>query len=114
MLQAKPMSPWLQDLVQHRSHFCSSQQADIDQLKAFIDGQRLKRRMVSHSVSCQAAVAAHTRSTHVRPFPCRVWWDPALNWMRQLLRQPERSGGEPQSQLVAWWALAETTNLRLG
>ena len=41
------MSPWLQDLVQQRSHFCSSQQADIDQLKTFVDGQRLKRKMVS-------------------------------------------------------------------
>ncbi len=59
------MSPWLQELVQQRSHFCSSQQADIDQLKAFVDGQRLKRRKVSQIVSCQAAVATHTWGTHV-------------------------------------------------
>ena len=46
--------------------------------------------------------------------PCRVRREQALNWTKQLLRQPERSGGEPPSQLVAWWALAETTNQRLG
>ena len=54
------MSPWLQELVQPRSHFCSSQQADFVQLKAFVDGQRLKRRKVRQIVSCQAAVATHT------------------------------------------------------
>ena len=108
------MSPWLQDLVQQRSHFCSSQQADIEQLKVFVDAQRLKRKMVSQSVSCQAAIVIHTWRYMSDAFPCRVRRDQEPNWMRQLSRQPERSGGEQPSQLVAWWALAETTSQRPG
>ena len=59
-------------------------------------------------------MAMHTWILMSDAFPCRVRRDQAISWMRQHLRQRERSGGEPPSQLVAWWALAEITNQRLG
>ncbi len=37
----------VQDLVQQRGRFCSSQQSRIDELMQFVNQQRLKRKQVN-------------------------------------------------------------------